>query len=359
MPTRQPTSDTLDILVLGAVYGLLPAALLALAQHRVTVVCREAEQHDLATHGVSVQTKTGAALSARTARGPSSQAGTIGLSGPDIATGRFDIAFLAMSEPQYVQAGIAELMQALARSRTPIVALMNLPPSPYLARATRLDTRAVQPAYAAWKLWAAFDPDRVTAASPDAQVARTLARRADHITVTLASNLKVAPFPGRTEQTLMEAIDRGTAGLCGPVSSALPRIVAHPSPTIALAKWPMLMTGNSRCLPEDGGLISISAAVRNDMDQSKRIYAQTEKIIRAAGATESDVVPFPVYARVARQLTRPSSLARALAGGAVAVERADLMIVLAGRTLGIDVSELQAICTRIETRLGDNASQHA
>ena len=47
---------------------------------------------------------------------------------------------------------------------------------------------------------------------------------------------------------------------------------------------------------------------------------------KSLGAAEEDLVPFEKYAAAARGLTKPSSAARALAGGATAIERVDLLV---------------------------------
>lgn len=74
----------------------------------------------------------------------------------------------------------------------------------------------------------------------------------------------------------------------------------------------------------------------------------------AAGAAADDIVPFTAYAAAARQLTRPSSLARALAAGATAVERIDLMVLLSPGALGVEADRLQAIVCRVQAALDRN-----
>ena len=56
----------------------------------------------------------------------------------------FDMAILAMQESQYGESGVRRLMQRLAQAGTPCLALMNMPPPPYLRRIPGLRGLAAQ-----------------------------------------------------------------------------------------------------------------------------------------------------------------------------------------------------------------------
>ncbi len=352
-------TDSLNILVLGAAYGLLPATRLGLAGHRVTVVCRETERRALAGQGAAVELrrrdgKAGPILRLPAAQGRAARPGTLGLVGPEIAPDGFDMVLLAMGEPQFADAGIAALAEAVADAELPVVTLMNLLPPCFLRRLARFDVGALRPVYAAWDVWQRFDPDRVTAASPDAQGVRLSPDRLHQLTVTLASNFKVAPFGLAADQALLEAVAQSVARP-GPDGAFAPaRIVAHGSLAIPLSKWPMLIAGNCRCLNADGSIVPISAAVRDNPEASLRIYEAVTQVILAAGASKDDVVPFASYAAAARQLTLPSSLARALASGARAVERIDLMVLLTARALGLPAAQIAQVSATIQKQIDRN-----
>jgi hypothetical protein len=99
----------------------------------------------------------------------------------------------------------------------------------------------------------------------------------------------------------------------------------HDSVFVPLAKWSMLLTGNYRCVQADG-VRSIRDAVHSDLEASRSIYNWVGALCKSLGAAEEDLVPFEKYAAAARGLAKPSSAARALAGGATAIERVDLLV---------------------------------
>ncbi len=349
----------LSILVLGASYGLLAAVRLCLANHHVTVVCRESEQLALSERGATVQLQRrdgadGRRLHVPAAPGFANAVGRLGLVTPGIAPDGFDLVFLAMGEPQYADPAISTLMTAIADADLPVISMMNLLPPSFLRRLPRLDVDGLKSAYSAWDVWQRFDPNRITAASPDAQAVRTDADRPDLLTVTLASNLKVAPFHNPADQDLLRIIDESAAKLHPGDVPAPARIVAHPSLTVPLSKWPMLITGNCRCLRSNGDLISISEAVRGNLEDSRRIYELVSRVVLAAGAPETDIVPFAAYSAAARHLTRPSSLARALSAGAKTVERIDLMVLHAAHSLGVPCHTIAEVSDSIQKHCETN-----
>lgn len=351
--------ESLDILVLGAAYGLLPSIRLGLAGHRVTVVCREHERKALADEGARAtfhrrDGKEGRTLGLPAARGRASVPGTLGLVGPETSPAGFDLVLLAMGEPQFAAPEVAALMAAIADAESPVVTLMNLLPPCFLRRLERFDVEALRAAYRAWDVWQRLDPDRVTAASPDAQAVRLSPDQPHHLTVTLASNFKVAPFERPADQAVLEAVASSLARLAPDDPYAPARIVAHGSVAIPLSKWPMLITGNCRCLDADGAIVSIAAAVRGDLEESRAIYEAVTRIVVEAGMAREDVVPFASYAAAARQLDQPSSLARALASGAHIVERIDLMVLLAARALGLPSAQIAGVCAGIQQRIDLN-----
>ena len=172
--------------------------------------------------------------------------------------------------------------------------------------------------------------------------------------MTLASNFKVAPFARAAQQDLLVALADSVARLSQDEPPAPARIIAHSSLAAPLSKWPMLITGNCRCLRPDGGMRSIQEAVRADLDESHKVYDSVCKVIMAAGATAKDIVPFASYAAAARQLTGPSSLARALASGASSVERIDLLVLHSARSLGFDDAHLERIAASVQEMLDRN-----
>src|SRR5262245_29595043 len=66
----------------------------------------------------------------------------------DVDPARFDLIVLGMQEAQYGSSGVRELMGRVARSRTPCLAIMNMPPLPYLTRIPGLSTESLEGCYA-------------------------------------------------------------------------------------------------------------------------------------------------------------------------------------------------------------------
>src|SRR5207248_291852 len=110
----------------------------------------------------------------------------------------------------------------------------------------------------------------------------------------------------------------------GPVEIPV-KLKVHDSVFVPLAKWPMLLAGNYRCIRRDG-MISIREAVHKNLDRSREIYDWVCKLCTDLGADDADLVPFEKYARAAEGLAKPSSAARALFSGAEQIERVDCLV---------------------------------
>src|SRR5204863_2085984 len=89
------------------------------------------------------------------------------------------------------------------------------------------------------------------------------------------------------------------------------KLKVHDSLFVPLAKWPMLLAGNYRCIRRDD-MISIQEAVHANIDKSREIYDWVWKLCTGLGAEDADMVPFEKYARAAEGLASPSSAAWAL-----------------------------------------------
>lgn len=122
---------------------------------------------------------------------------------------------------------------------------------------------------------------------------------------------------------------------------------------VPLAKWAMLVTGNYRCIT-GGDPISIKEAVHEDVELSRRIYQAVCDLCVELGAAPEDMVPFQKYANAAESLIRPSSAARALAGGAPFIERLDKVAATLADAKGIDIPTLAATATLVDQKLAQN-----
>ena len=81
---------------------------------------------------------------------------------------------------------------------------------------------------------------------------------------------------------------------------------------VPLAKWPMLIAGNYRCIP--GRPRAIKEAVHANLDDSREVYDWVANLCLLLGADAKDLVPFEKYAAAARAWA-------ALVRGARAVRR--------------------------------------
>jgi hypothetical protein len=233
-----------------------------------------------------------------------------------------------MQEPQYLDSAVAGLMARIAASGRPCLSIMNLAPPPFLKR-LGIPGRAFDGVYHSAEIWGQFDPHRFSLASPDPQAIRPDPAAPWRLHCTLPSNFKAAPFALAEDQALLQRLASDMTHLEVAIDNVMVRppvaLIASPSLFVPLAKWPMLIAGNCRCvLPS--GIQTIAEAVRTDIPASEAIYDQVRRLVLQLGAREQDLVPFRDYAKAASRLVRPSSLARAIAAGAANVERVDRLI---------------------------------
>jgi len=198
---------------------------------------------------------------------------------------------------------------------------------PYLHRIPGVSAGDLKHCYTDAAVWQSFDPSLLTLCSPDPQAFRPPEEKVNVLQVSLPTNFKAARFASdahtamlRQMQADIEAVRFGSNKLELPV-----KLKVHDSVFVPLAKWSMLLTGNYRCVQKDG-MRSICDAVHADLDASRSVYNWVGALCRSLGAAEEDLVPFEKYASAARGLSKPSSAARALAGGATAIERVDLLV---------------------------------
>jgi len=127
----------------------------------------------------------------------------------------------------------------------------------------------------------------------------------------------------------------------------------HESVFVPLAKWSMLMTGNYRCIGKDG-MQSIRDTVHGDLERSRSIYDWVGELCRALGAAPDDLVPFEKYANAANGLTKPSSAARALFGGAPNIERVDCLVRTIAAQKGMHSDSVDEVVALVDDRLALN-----
>ncbi|HET9670138.1 MAG TPA: 2-dehydropantoate 2-reductase N-terminal domain-containing protein [Casimicrobiaceae bacterium] len=351
-----------DILILGASYGSLLGAKLLLAGHDVHLVCLSEEADLINREGFRVRLPVRGAerqveIDTRNAPGRVSASGTRG-----VDPGSYDLVALAMQEPQYASPGVRELMQAIAGARVPCMSIMNMPPLAYLARIPALDTAKLRGCYTDPSVWDAFDPALVTLCSPDPQAFRPPEEKSNVLQVSLPTNFKAARFVSDAHTAMLRDLEAGIEAIRWPAAQGdieLPvKLKVHDSVFVPLAKWSMLLTGNYRCVQRNR-MRSIRDAVHGDLVASRRVYEWVGSVCRALGAKDADLVPFDKYAIAAQGLAKPSSAARALAAGAVNIERVDKLVqsVAAQRDMHDDV--VDSVVVEVDRWLERNRARRA
>jgi hypothetical protein len=131
------------------------------------------------------------------------------------------------------------------------------------------------------------------------------------------------------------------------------KLKLHSSVYVPLAKWAMLLTGNYRCVGADE-VRPIRDAVHADLELSRSIYDWVCDVCVKLGASPDNMVPFEKYANAACGLAKPSSAARALAAGATAIERVDLVVQSLASAKGMSNPHVDATVANVDGWLERN-----
>ena len=345
------------ILVLGASYGSLFSTKLLLAGHRVTLVCTRPTAELIRREGTRVR------FPIRGREAPleiASQAlpGVLDAGAPDeVDPAGYDLIVLGMQEAQYGARGVRELMGRIARARKPCLAIMNMPPLPYLERIRGLDTAPLRACYADPGVWSGFDPALTTLASPDPQAFRPQGEPKTVLQVGLPTNFKAARFDASEPTALLRRLEADIEAARYPSGDGaieIPvKLKVHDSIYVPLAKWPMLIAGNYRCVRPEA-MIPIRDAVHGNLADSRAIYRWVADLCIELGADPADLVPFEKYAVAAAGLGKPSSAARALFAGAEHIERVDSLVQRIAGQLWMQCDPLREIVALVDAHLTRN-----
>jgi len=253
--------------------------------------------------------------------------------------------------------GVRELLDAVAKSRKPTMSIMNMPPLPYLKRIPGLNTDALKPAFTDASVWDNFEPGALTLCSPDPQAIRPPGEKINFLLVTLPTNFKVARFASDQHTAILRQLEKDVDAArydAGDGPLELPvKLRVHDSIFVPLAKWAMLLTGNYRCVTEDGA-VDIKDAVHRDIETSRAVYNWVCGVCERLGASPNDLVPFEKYAAAANDLVRPSSAARALNNGVPNIERTDRLVQLIGAQYGMRNEIVDRTVALVDARLAAN-----
>jgi len=345
------------VLILGASYGSLFSTKLLMAGHDVALVCTKPTADLINKEGTIVRFP----IKGREGLldvASSKLSGKLTASSPeDVNPAQFHLIVLGMQEAQYGAAGVRESMTRIAGSRKPCLAIMNMPPLAYLKRIHGLSTDALLGCYADPAVWEGFDPRLTTLASPDPQAFRPPDQPKNVLQVGLPTNFKAARFEAEEPTALLRNLEADIEAArfnAGDGVLEIPvKLKVHDSTFVPLAKWPMLMTGNYRCIRAND-MIPIKDAVLGDVDKSREIYNWVSKLCTVLGADDADLVPFDKYAKATEGLGKPSSAARALFGGAANIERVDCLVRRIASQQGLQSAVLDEIVSLVDARLAKN-----
>ncbi|MBI3045198.1 MAG: hypothetical protein HYY78_20485 [Betaproteobacteria bacterium] len=350
------------ILILGASYGSLLASKLLFAGHTLKLVCLPAEAELINKEGIRVRLPVKGReglveIDSRKLPGKLSADGPAAVKPAD-----YDLVALAMMEPQYRSPGVRELMDAVAKAKVPCMSIMNMPPLTYLKRVPGLNVDACRPAYTDPTVWDSFDPRLMTLCSPDPQAFRPPEEKVNVLQVRLPTNFKAARFDSDAHTAILRQLEADIEAVrfdAGDGKIELPvKLKVHDSVFVPLAKWPMLVAGNYRCVTRDG-MRSIKDTVHGDIEASRTAYNWVIQLCVSLGASEKDMVPFDKYANAALSLQSPSSAARALFGGAPNIERVDRLVKLIAAQKGMQSKVVDETVALIDARLEANRKKAA
>ena len=347
-----------NILILGASYGSLLGTKFAMAGHDATLVCRAQTAALINTEGTEVRIRLKDESAHRSIFSRDLPGRVCATTPEEAIPENYDLVCLAMQEPQYGAQSLWGLMMRIAEARVPCLSVMNMPPLPYLKRVPGLDTTQLENCFTSPRVWDRFDPDLMTACSPDPQAFRPPEDKANVLHVGLPTNFKAARFAIGGPNRMLEQLEADIESVRLDGKDVPVKLRVFESLFVPMAKWSMLLTGNYRCITPTG-MVPIRDAVLDDVERSREIYAYVDSLGQRLGADPADAVPFEKYAKAAESLLKPSSAARAIDAGAPVIERVDMLVKSIGDLLGFHNRDVDAIVATVDAALASNQSQSA
>ena len=352
---------SLNILILGASYGSLLGTKIVLAGHNVKMVCLPKEVELFNSEGSIIRMPIKGKddlIEIHSKDCP----GDLSADGPEsINPTKYDLIVLAMQEPQYSSPDVGVLLQKVAKSKTPCMSIMNMPPPPFLKRFDSLDVNVLSSCYKDASLWDEFDPSLFTLCSPDPQAFRPFNDKLNVLQVRLPTNFKAARFNSDKDTEVLQCLQNDIENIRFSISDKdkieLPvKLKVYDSIFVPLAKWAMLISGNYRCVQQNE-MLPIKEAVHSNIVETTKIYDWVVDLCISIGGVASDFVSFEKYARAALSLESPSSAARALDNGATAIERVDKLVQAIALQKGKKLDTLDTTVSLVDTWLGKNRAK--
>jgi len=324
-----------------------------MAGHDVTLVCRDATAKLINEEGTQVRIKLRDEPEHRVINSKDLP-GTVSASTPDkVNPQNFDLVALAMQEPQYSSGQVKDLMMHIASAKVPCLSIMNMPPSPYLARIPSLSRADLNACYDDPSVWDGFEPGLISLCSPDPQAFRPPEEQANFLHVGLPTNFKAAVFDSPEHNAMLRQLESDIAAVTLDGKDVPVKLRVFDSLFVPMAKWSMLLTGNYRCVTPSS-VQAIRDAVHSNLEESSNMYAWVDALAKTLGADAADLVPFEKYATAAENLLKPSSVARAIDGGSFSIERVDKLVQMVGAELGIQSDAVDLVVKTVDDRIAQN-----
>lgn len=340
----------MNILILGASYGSLLSTKLLMAGHNVTLVCREATASLINREGTLVRIKLRDESDHRVISS-AGLAGSVNALVPDkVVPENYDLVALAMQEPQYSSGDVRQLMVRVAAAERPCLSIMNMPPRPFLSRIEAIRDTDLDACYDDVSVWQGFKPGLMSLCSPDPQAFRPPEEKANFLHVGLPTNFKAAAFADEKNNVVLRKLESDIDAVKLDGKDVPVKLRVFDSLFVPMAKWSMLLTGNYRCVTADD-VQAIRDAVHTDIEVSRQMYEWVDTVAMKLGAEQADLVPFEKYAKAAENLLKPSSVARALAGGSREIERVDKLVQMVAAQLGMQSDAVDNVVRTVDRRL--------
>jgi len=346
----------MNILILGASYGSLLSTKFLMAGHNVSLVCLPNEADLINKSGTVVRLKLRNESEHRVLRSTELPGNLDAVTPQKANLARYDMVGLAMQEPQYAAPEVKQLLKKIAEAGLPCLSIMNMPPLAYLNRIPALVDMDLSDCYRDASVWQPFNPANVTLCSPDPQAFRPPEEELNVLHVGLPTNFKAARFENEKHQSILNSLADDIAAVRLDDQDVPVKLRAFDSLFVPMAKWSMLLTGNYRCIAKDG-VQSIRDAVHGNKSASKDVYSFVDTLVQRLGGDAADAVPFEKYAYAAESLLKPSSAARAIAAGAVNIERVDRLVQIIGREFDMRHPVVDQIVGTVDSRLQVNGEQ--
>ncbi len=345
--------NTYNVLIFGASYGSLLATKLVLAGHNAKMVCTPTEADLFNREGAIVRMPVKGREGLVEVHSKKLPGKLSACTPAEASTAAHDLVVLGMQEPQYRSPGVRELLDAVAKAKLPCMSIMNIPPLPYLARLPGIDSSSCRVCYTDAAVWDSFDSKLMTLCSPDPQAFRPPEEKVNVLQVRLPTNFKSARFVSDAHTEILRRLEADIEAARFEGMELPVKLKVYDTVFVPLAKWAMLLTGNYRCIQKDG-IRPIKEAVHGDLEISRTIYDWVVKLCVSLGAELKDMVPFEKYAAAAQSLVTPSSAARAVAGGALNIERTDRLVKAIGEQKGMRSPKVDEIVAIVDARLEAN-----